>query len=135
MVMQYPLAIPQMLRNNINYVFIFKEVNTNNRKRLYDQYASGIFPTFETFNQVFEQLTSDPFACMVINNTAKSNNIEDQVLWYKSYSEPTWQVMVDKKKKILDVVREELMQRTWHPRRVKQCLDYDELMDIFGDGY
>ena len=80
--MQYSLGIPPNLRTNIDYVFILRENITANRKRLYDQYA-GMFPTFEVFNQVMDQCTEN-FECLVINNNAKSNRLEDQVFWYKA---------------------------------------------------
>lgn len=129
---QYPIGLPPDLRSTIDYVFIFRENIMSNRKRIYDQYGEGIFPTFEVFGQVFEQLTKDPFTCMVINLAGKSDKLEERVMWYKAHDEPPWKVMVDKKTKWLDQLREELMQNTWHPRRLKQCLEYDELAEVLG---
>tara|TARA_B110001469_G_scaffold119741_1_gene127573 strand:+ start:3840 stop:4673 length:834 start_codon:yes stop_codon:yes gene_type:complete len=80
--MQYALGVPPNLRTNIDYVFILRENLMNNRKRLYEHYA-GMFPSFEIFCQVMDACTED-FNCLVINNNAKSNKIEDQVFWYKA---------------------------------------------------
>ena len=80
--MQYPLGIPPMLRTNIDYVFILREPYIANRKRIYENYA-GMFPTFEAFCQVMDQCTEN-YECLVINNTAKSNKLQDQVFWYKA---------------------------------------------------
>ncbi len=80
--MQYALGIPPNLRTNVDFVFILRENFVNNRKRLYDHYA-GMFPTFEMFCQVMDQCTEN-FECLVINNNAKSNKLEDQVFWYKA---------------------------------------------------
>ena len=80
--MQYALGIPPSLRTNIDYVFILRENYVSNRKRLYEHYA-GMFPTFEIFCQVMDQCTED-YNCLVINNNAKSNKLEDQVFWYKA---------------------------------------------------
>ena len=80
--MQYALGIPPNLRTNIDYVFILRENIIQNRKRLYDGYA-GMFPSFEIFCQVMDQCTEN-FECLVVNNNAKSNKIEDQVFWYKA---------------------------------------------------
>ena len=79
--MQYPLGIPPNLRTNIDYIFLCKESKINNQKRLYDNYA-GIFPTFEMFREVLTQCTKD-YGCMVINDSSTSNNLEDQVFWYR----------------------------------------------------
>ena len=79
---QYSLGSPPNLRCNIDFVFILRENIVNNRKRLYDNYA-GMFPTFEIFCQVMDQCTEN-FECLVIDNTSKSNKIEDMVFWYKA---------------------------------------------------
>jgi hypothetical protein len=80
--MQYPLGIPPNLRTNIDYVFILREPYIANRKRIYDNYA-GMFPTFESFCQVMDQCTEN-YECLVINNNAKSNKLQDQIFWYKA---------------------------------------------------
>jgi len=82
--MQYPLGIPPNLRTNIDYVFILREPYLTNRKRIYENYA-GMFPTFESFCQVMDQCTEN-FECLVINNNAKSNKLQDQIFWYKASS-------------------------------------------------
>ena len=80
--MQYALGIPPNLRTNIDYVFILRENFISNRKKIYEQYA-GMFPSFDVFCQVMNQCTED-YNCLVINNNAKSNKLEDQVFWYKA---------------------------------------------------
>jgi len=80
--MQYPLGIPPNLRTNIDYSFILREGNYNNRKRIYDNYAS-IFPTFEIFCAVMDQCTNN-YECLVIHNSCQSNKIKDKVYWYKA---------------------------------------------------
>ena len=82
--MQYPLGIPPTLRTNIDYVFILREPYLANRKRIYENYA-GMFPTFESFSQVMDQCTEN-YECLVINNNAKSNKLQDQIFWYKAES-------------------------------------------------
>jgi hypothetical protein len=54
----------------------------SNRKRIYDSFA-GMFPTFEMFCQVMDQCTEN-YECLVIDNTSKSNRLEEQVFWYKA---------------------------------------------------
>lgn len=80
--MQYPLGIPPNLRTNIDYVFILREPYMANRKRIWENYA-GMFPTFESFAQVMDQCTEN-YECLVINNNAKSNRLQDQIFWYKA---------------------------------------------------
>tara|TARA_B100000941_G_C28427836_1_gene512489 strand:+ start:158 stop:994 length:837 start_codon:yes stop_codon:yes gene_type:complete len=80
--MQYPLGIPPNLRTNIDYVFILREPYISNRKRIWENYA-GMFPTFESFCQVMDQCTEN-YECLVVNNNAKSNKLQDQIFWYKA---------------------------------------------------
>jgi hypothetical protein len=82
--MQYPLGVPPNLRTNIDYVFILREPYIANRKRIYENYA-GMFPTFESFCQVMDQCTEN-YECLVIDNNSKSNQLQDQIFWYKADS-------------------------------------------------
>jgi hypothetical protein len=88
--MQYALGIPPNLRTNIDYVFILRENIMNNRRKLYEQYA-GMFPDYDSFCQVMNQCT-DNYECLVIDNNAKSNKLEDQVFWYKAQSHPDFKL-------------------------------------------
>jgi len=88
--MQYPLGIPPNLRTNIDFIFILRENIVANRKRIYDNYA-GMFPTFEIFCQVMDQCTEN-YECLVIDNTTKSNRLEDTVFWYKADNVPSFRV-------------------------------------------
>lgn len=80
--MQHALGLPPVLRNNIDYIFIFRNNIIKEKQKIYDNYA-GMFPTFEAFNQVMNQ-TTENFECLVIDNKIQSNKLEDQVFWYRA---------------------------------------------------
>jgi hypothetical protein len=86
--MQYQIGIPPELRVNIDYVFICRESKKMEKEKLHKYYA-GIFPTFEMFNQVLSECTSD-MKCLIIHCLSNSDRIEDQVFWYKAtiHNEP-----------------------------------------------
>ena len=88
--MQYPLGIPPNLRTNIDYVFILREPYLTNRKRIWENYAS-MFPTLDAFCAVMDQ-TTENFECLVINNNAKSNKLNDQIFWYKAENHPDFKL-------------------------------------------
>ncbi len=88
--MQYPLGIPPNLRTNIDYVFILRAPYMTNRKRIWENYAS-MFPTLEAFNTVMDQ-TTENYECLVINNNAKSNKLNDQIFWYKAEGRPDFKL-------------------------------------------
>jgi hypothetical protein len=128
MVIQFPLVVPPYLIMSVDYIFIFREMIESTRKRLYNLYG-GIFPTFNLFCEALDEINNVPFACLVINYTSHS---DDKVMIYISTEWPDWRVMVRMKKASLDVIREELIRRTWHPSRVMQCLDFEDEREIFG---
>ncbi len=80
--LQHALGLPPVLRNNIDYIFIFRNNIRREREKIYHHYA-GMFPTFEAFEQVMMQ-TTENFECLVIDNKTQSNKLEDQVFWYKA---------------------------------------------------
>jgi len=80
--MQFSLDIPPELRTCIDYVFILRQSILKDRRRVYENYA-GIFPNFQMFCDVLDNLTED-YHCMVIKNRVTSSRIEDCVFWYKA---------------------------------------------------
>lgn len=80
--MQFPLGITPELRCNFDYIFLLSEDFYSNLKRLYDHYA-GMFPTFDSFRQVFKDVTSDFGAMVIVNRGARSSFLE-KIFWYKA---------------------------------------------------
>jgi hypothetical protein len=80
--LQYVIGIGPSMRGNVDYIFIFRENNYQNRKKLYDQYC-GVFPSFDMFCSVLDVVT-EGYGCMVIDNTSRSNKLEDIIFWYEA---------------------------------------------------
>jgi hypothetical protein len=80
--MQYCMDLPPDLRANVDYLFILRENIIDNQKKLW-KYFFGMFPTLASFQQTFMACTEN-FECLVLDNTCKSNKIEDCVYWYKA---------------------------------------------------
>ncbi len=80
--LQYSLGVLPAIRNNFDYVFILREPRIMSRKRLYENYC-GFIPHFEIFNQIMDECTQN-YECLVVDNTTKSNNLSDQLFWYKA---------------------------------------------------
>lgn len=83
--MQFPLGITPELRSNFDYIFLMQDDYLSNMKRMYDHYA-GMFPHFESFRQIYKQITSDHGAMVIINSTRGSRGDElfDKIFWYKA---------------------------------------------------
>ena len=62
----------------------------------------------------------------MLREIVKESNLEVMYrLDYDKYREQT-------ARSYLDQIREELVQRAWHPKRLKWCLDYEEQNEIWG---
>ena len=79
--MQYVFGIPATLRTNIDYVFIFRETSLQNRRKLYESFASAV-PTFQMFCKLMDSLGK--YECLVICNDADKTKLHEQIYWYKA---------------------------------------------------
>ncbi|AJF96885.1 VV A32-like virion packaging ATPase [Pandoravirus inopinatum] len=86
-VVSYVMDIPKAIRSQIDYVFALREPQRAYRENLYKNFF-GIFPTYKEFSTVFNACTEN-FGCMVIDNTARTNAIEDTVFWYRASPNPS----------------------------------------------
>ena len=78
--MQYSIGISPELRSNFDYAFLLSEDFFSNQKRLFEHWA-GIFPDFNSFRLIFNQLTDD-YGSMVIDNKKKSKVIFEKIYTY-----------------------------------------------------
>jgi GTPase SAR1 family protein len=123
--MQFPFRIPSSFKDNMDYIFILKDSYIPTRRRVYELYCLTTIISFEEFNTLMDKIAKEPYTCLVINN--KTRNI----MIYKA--PPLWKRIAARKSSDLDIIREELMQKAWHPSRLKWCLTYDEVEEIFGN--
>lgn len=82
--LQIPIGITPDIRLNFDYIFLFYDDSTINKKKLWDNYAS-VFPNLVTFDKVFSACTFD-HQCMVIDNRKQTNNICEKIFWIKPNS-------------------------------------------------
>lgn len=82
----YPLGMPPVLRAAVDFAFLFFAPTADERKRLFENYAP-MFPSFEAFNSVFDQITSERrHECMVVcNPTVRTDRqLQDLVRFYRA---------------------------------------------------
>ena len=80
--LQYLMDVGPELRSNIDYVFVLREPVYANQVKLY-KYFFGIFPNFTDFQTVLTRCTEN-YSCLVLDNTATSNSIDECVSWYRA---------------------------------------------------
>jgi hypothetical protein len=84
--MQWLLDAKPAIRNQIDYLFVFKEASHMNREKIWKHYF-GMFQTRSDFEEVFNKCTNN-FECLVLDNTGTSTEIQDTVFWYKAQQVP-----------------------------------------------
>ena len=82
LVLQYSLAIPPNIRSQFNFIMLLSEDNFSNRRKLFEHYA-GIFPKYEMFDTLFNQLTDD-YGTMIIDNSSNTRDLNERIFWYKA---------------------------------------------------
>lgn len=84
--LQYAMDILPAVRICIDGTFIFREPNHKFRKTIWENYAS-IIPDFKLFCQIMDEITDDHTA-LYVDNTSKSNKLEDCVFWFRARTIP-----------------------------------------------
>jgi hypothetical protein len=82
---QYSLDFPTDLRSNCDIVIACRENILSNRERLYKHFF-GMFPSLSAFSRAFEACTND-YEVLVLKNDSQSNNITDNIFWWKAQSD------------------------------------------------
>ncbi len=78
--LQYCLTMKPELRTNFQYIFLHRTTNKHEKKKLYEYFA-GMFDNFNTFELIFDDITSN-YGCMAINTNSASNNLTDYVFYF-----------------------------------------------------
>ena len=84
--LQYALDVLPPIRTSIDGTFILREPIAKNRKILYENYAS-IIPTFDLFNQIMDEITSE-YTALYIHNNTQTNKWQECVFYYNAKEVP-----------------------------------------------
>tara|TARA_B100000214_G_C23972624_1_gene630981 strand:- start:755 stop:1600 length:846 start_codon:yes stop_codon:yes gene_type:complete len=79
---QYVMDLSPDLRTNVDYIFAMRENIIANRAKLH-KFFYGMFEKYEDFAKTMDATTAN-FGSMVLDNTSKSNEIEDCIYWYRA---------------------------------------------------
>jgi len=79
---QYIMDSKVYMRTTTDGVFIGRETNLDNRKKLWRNYAGTAVPTFELFNHLMDEFTEN-HEWLFIRNNFPSNKLEDLIFYWK----------------------------------------------------
>lgn len=85
---QYAIDMPPDVRKAVSYVAIFREPEEIERKKLYTNFG-GMAGSYDNFCDLMDQLTGD-YTCLIFKKRSQSNNISDNVFWYKTKVLDDW---------------------------------------------
>ena len=114
--MQYCMDLPPDLRANIDYIFILRENIIQNQEKIYKTFF-GIFPHFGIFQDVLNSCT-EGYDCLVLDNTSKSNSIQDCVFWYRAKPDRNFKIG---SKQLWDYCK-----KNYDAKKAKEVKEYDE---------
>lgn len=80
--LQYPISIPPYIQDVFDYVFVFRDPYSSNRKKIWENYLSTIPLSFEDFNTLMDKLLE--YECYVFHISSKSSNLQDIIFLHKS---------------------------------------------------
>ena len=82
---QWLYDVPPAMRDNIDYVFVMRNVNSQTRFKMWKSFF-GVVPTFQEFNAIMDKYTRD-HRCIVLCAKPQADTgdpISDHVFWYKA---------------------------------------------------
>ena len=112
----YPIKMPAHFLSSIDYVFMLKESNKANKKKLFDMFG-GMFGKFEYFEDVFNECTVN-YRALVVDRTKRTTVLEDQVYWFRAPDRPRryklgcyrlWQICYNSSVSLDDLLTRPLM--------------------------
>jgi len=75
--------VPPPLRENVDYIFLFKEKSESALNKIKESYTGGHFENYDQFIQIFKQIACD-YGCMVVDNRNQSNELQDNIFYFKA---------------------------------------------------
>ena len=79
---QYAIDMPPDVRKSISYVAIGREPEPIERKKLYENFG-GLAGSQEMFNLLMDEICQD-HTFMIIRKRSDTNQLEDNIFWYKT---------------------------------------------------
>lgn len=80
---QHAGVYDETFRRNVDYVFMFNDNLLSSRKTLYQQYGDN-FDNFDDFINIYDQCTTQPHRCLVIDYRSPWSHKLDHIYWYQS---------------------------------------------------
>lgn len=88
---QYIGDLNPAIRENIDYLFVYRSPGKNLRKKLYDNFFGCMIDDFPTFCSIMDA-TTENYEALVLDNTKSSNKLSDCLYWFKASETPPFRM-------------------------------------------
>lgn len=85
--LQNALDMKPHLRQTVDYLVLFKEMQKKPLEKLYSEYA-GCVPTVDEFRQIMQTINKEKYTALVIDNKGQGTSIEECIFWWKADCHP-----------------------------------------------
>ena len=79
---QSPFGIPPVVRGQVDYLCLFRNSLISARKKIYDQWLTPYFSSFEVFCQYMDMYTNGGIGGLIIHLSSESTVLNDCVFSY-----------------------------------------------------
>ena len=109
--LQYSKGIGPMLRDQIDWVFLWQDPAANSQKKLFEDWV-GYFPTLADFKRVFNTVTGE-YRCMVVRKiSGGKTDVESNVFgWKPNLIKGSFKIGVDEYRLFDRALRQELKRK------------------------
>lgn len=92
--LQNALDMKPHLRQTVDYLVLFKEMQKKPLEKLYAEYA-GCVPTLDEFRQIMKTINEEKYTALVIDNKGQGTSIEECLYWWKADCHPAFKFGCD----------------------------------------
>jgi hypothetical protein len=88
------VLIKEKLINNIDYLFILKDIFDINKQRIYNQFKNYLGIEYTLFSKIVDDYTND-YNFLILDLKSNSVSIEDKLFWYKASKHENFKMCSD----------------------------------------
>lgn len=85
--LQNTTDLPPRFRGQVDYLFTFRALSAPERERLYGDFFSAAFDSYDEFVACLKKATND-YGCLVLDATKPTNKLDEQVFYWKAPEAP-----------------------------------------------
>lgn len=91
MALQYCMDLGPAIRENIDYLIVFRTPGKIMRRKLFDNFFGGLIDSFPMFCNILDN-TTENYEALVLDNTKPTTKLSDCLYWWKAKEMPPFKM-------------------------------------------